>query len=55
MWERSAGEGSEGDKVTNGIKERKKWDEGTVVTKEREGREGRSMIGQKRKGMERHI
>lgn len=30
MWERSAGEGSDGDKGTNGIKERKKWDEGTV-------------------------
>jgi len=32
MWERSAGEGGEGGKGTNGIKERKKWDEGTVST-----------------------
>jgi hypothetical protein len=32
MWERSAGEGSERDKVTVGIKERKKWDERTVAT-----------------------
>jgi hypothetical protein len=32
MWERSTGEGGEGGKGTNGIKERKKWDEGTVLT-----------------------
>jgi ribosomal protein L15 len=32
MWERSAGEGGEGGKGMNGIKERKKWNEGTFST-----------------------